>query len=137
MYPLRISKFLTCCLAFMSPLFPKWKLLWWGQKIKNVKCETQCTKAKNRIKEKKKKTFEEYLPRYVLQCTSAVIPLRQSNVTDITWDLLLLLLSCFSRVRLRATPETAARQASPSLGFSRQEHWSGLPFPSPMHEGKK
>ena len=26
---------------------------------------------------------------------------------------------------------------SPSLGFSRQEHWSGLPFPSPMHESEK
>ena len=44
---------------------------------------------------------------------------------------LLLLLSCFSRVRLCATPWTAAYQASPSMGFSRQEHWSGLPFPSP------
>ena len=31
----------------------------------------------------------------------------------------------------------AARQASPSLGFSRQEHWSGLAFPSPMHESEK
>ena len=51
--------------------------------------------------------------------------------------LLLLLLSCFSRVRLCATPETAAHQAPPSLGFSRQEHWSGLPFPSPMHESEK
>ena len=30
----------------------------------------------------------------------------------------------------------AAHQAPPSLGFSRQEHWSGLPFPSPMHERK-
>ena len=50
--------------------------------------------------------------------------------------LLLLLLSCFSRVRLCATPETAAHQAPPSLGFSRQEHWSGLPFPSPMHESE-
>ena len=29
------------------------------------------------------------------------------------------------------TPETAAHEAPPSLGFSRQEHWSGLPFPSP------
>ena len=38
--------------------------------------------------------------------------------------LLLLLLSRFSRVRLCATPETAAHQAPPSLGFSRQEHWS-------------
>ena len=37
--------------------------------------------------------------------------------------LLLLLLSHFSRVRLCAIPETAAHQASPALGFSRQEHW--------------
>ena len=34
-------------------------------------------------------------------------------------------------------PQTAAHQAPPSLGFSRQEHWSGLPFPSPMHESEK
>ena len=40
--------------------------------------------------------------------------------------LLLLLLSHFSRVWLCATPKTAAHQAPPSLGFSRQEHWSGL-----------
>ena len=51
--------------------------------------------------------------------------------------LLLLLLSSFSRVRLCATPQTAAHKAPPSLGFSRQEHWSGLPFPSPMHEKVK
>ena len=50
---------------------------------------------------------------------------------------LLLLLSHFSRVQLCATPQTAAHQAPPSLGFSRQEHWSGLPFPSPMHESEK
>ena len=37
--------------------------------------------------------------------------------------LLLLLLSRFSRVQLCATPYTAAHQAAPSLGFSRQEHW--------------
>ena len=49
----------------------------------------------------------------------------------------LLLLSHFCRVRLCATPETEAHQAPPSLGFSRQEHWSGLPFPSPMHESEK
>ena len=42
--------------------------------------------------------------------------------------LLLLLLSRFSRVRLCATRETTAHQAPPSLGFSRQEHWSGLPI---------
>ena len=51
--------------------------------------------------------------------------------------LLLLLISCFSRVWLCATPETATHQAPPSLGFTRQEHWSGLPFPSPMHESEK
>ena len=51
--------------------------------------------------------------------------------------LLLLLLSHFSRVQLCATPETAAHQAPPSLGFSWQEHWSGLPFPSSMHESEK
>ena len=50
---------------------------------------------------------------------------------------LLLLLSRFSRVRLCATPQMAAHQAPPSLGFSRQEHWSGLPFPSPMQESEK
>ena len=48
----------------------------------------------------------------------------------------MLLLSRFSCVRLCATPETAAHQAPPSLGLSRQEHWSGLPFPSPMHESE-
>ena len=42
-----------------------------------------------------------------------------------------------SRVRLCATPETAAHQAPPSLGFSRREHWSGLSFPSPIHKSEK
>ena len=36
-----------------------------------------------------------------------------------------------SRVRLFATPRTAAYQAPPSLGFSRQEYWSWVPLPSP------
>ena len=36
-----------------------------------------------------------------------------------------------SRVRLFATPWTVAYQALPSMGFSRQEYWSGVPFPSP------
>ena len=38
-----------------------------------------------------------------------------------------------SRVRLFATSWTVACQAPPSMGFSRQEYWSGLPFPSPGH----
>ena len=36
-----------------------------------------------------------------------------------------------SHVQLLATPWTAAYQAPPSMGFSRQEYWSGLPLPSP------
>ena len=52
-------------------------------------------------------------------------------------DVHMLLLSHFSRVQPCAIPETAAHQAPPSLGFSRQEHWSGLPFPSPVHESEK
>ena len=74
-------------------------------------------------------------------------PLEKGKATHssiLTWriawtveSLLLLLLSRFSRVRLCATPETAAHQAPLSLGFSRQEHWSGLPFPSSMHESEK
>ena len=34
-------------------------------------------------------------------------------------------------------PIDGSHQAPPSLGFSRQEHWSGLPFPSPMHQSEK
>ena len=34
-------------------------------------------------------------------------------------------------------PIDSSLPGSPSLGFSRQEHWSGLPFPSPVHESEK
>ena len=47
---------------------------------------------------------------------------------------LLLLLSHFSRL---CDPTAGSPPGSPSLGFSRQEHWSGLPFPSPMQESEK
>ena len=49
---------------------------------------------------------------------------------------MLLLLSHFSHVWLCVTPQMAAHQAPPSLEFSSQEHWSGLPFPSPMRESE-
>ena len=42
-----------------------------------------------------------------------------------------------SRVWPSATPWTTAYQAPPSMGFSRQEYWSGVPLPSPMHESEK
>ena len=41
------------------------------------------------------------------------------------------LVKSLSRVRLFVTPWTVAYQAPPSMGFSRQERWSGLPFPAP------
>ena len=50
------------------------------------------------------------------------------SVLDILWYVKVKLLS---RVRLFATPWTVAYQAPPSMGFSRQECWSGLPFPFP------
>ena len=61
---------------------------------------------------------------------------RKKGIGNIpSWDPIylpsLLLLSRFSRVRLCATPRTVAHQAPLSMGFSTQEYWSGLPFPSP------
>ena len=64
------------------------------------------------------------------------LPSEPPGIHQGAW-LLLLLLSRFSRVWLCVTPETAAHQASLSLGFSRQEHWCGLPFPSPVQESEK
>ena len=66
--------------------------------------------------------------------TSYVTGILKNKLTKV---LLLLPLSRFSCVRFCATPQTEAYQAPPSLGFSRQEHWSGLPFPSPMHVSEK
>ena len=48
------------------------------------------------------------------------------------YGILLLLLSRFSRVQLCATPWTAAYQVPPSMGFSGQQYWSGVPLPSPQ-----
>ena len=83
----------------------------------------------------KKNTFESVLMRWM-----KLEPIIQSEVSQKEkhqYSMLLLLLSRSSHVRLCETPQTAAQQAPPSLGFSRQEHWSGLPFPSSMHESEK
>ena len=45
----------------------------------------------------------------------------------------LLKVRLLSRVQLLATPWTADHQAPPPMGFSRQEYWSGVPFPSPSY----
>ena len=64
-----------------------------------------------------------------LQYSSLEKPPRQRSLVGYG----LLLLSHFSHVQLCVTPWMAAHQAPLSLGFSRKEHWSRLPFPSPMH----
>ena len=79
----------------------------------------------------KKDTFESVLMRWM-----KLEPIIQSEVTQKEKHQYSML-SLFSCVRLCVTPETAAHQAPPFLGFSRQEHWSGLPFPSPVHESEK
>ena len=83
----------------------------------------------------KKKTFESVLMRWM-----KLEPIIQSEVSQKEkhqYSMLLLLLLVTSVMSNSVTPETAAHQAPPSLGFSRQEHWSRLPFPSPMHESEK
>ena len=64
-----------------------------------------------------------YIPEIVSECFWAVITLEK--IKDLIW------VKSLSRVRLFVTPQTVAHQAPPSTGFSRQEYWSGVPFPSP------
>ena len=58
-----------------------------------------------------------------------------SDWTELKWRLIIpslkVKVKSFSRVRLFETPWTAAYQAPPSMGFSRQEYWNGVPLPSP------
>ena len=62
---------------------------------------------------------------------ASYFPYNNTQGPDVYPTLLLLLLSCFSRVQLCTTLWTVARQAPPSMEFSRQEYWSGLPCPPP------
>ena len=76
--------------------------------------------------------FMQSLSIYILQGIKYLTPLQIHNVfAYIISYYTAKLLSCFSRVRLCATPQTVAHQAPPSLGFS------GLPFPSPVQESEK
>ena len=84
----------------------------------------------------KKNTFESVLIRKLEPIIQSEASQKEKHQYSMLL-LLLLLLSRFSRVQLCETPQTAAQQAPSSLGFSRQEHWSGLPFPSPMQENEK
>ena len=62
----------------------------------------------------------------VISRVKALFPFSYFGGNDVFfWQTYLLLVSRFSHVRLCATPHMAAHPAPPSLGFSRQEHWSG------------
>ena len=60
-----------------------------------------------------------------------LIILHITNIQRRKYESLPMKVKSLSHVRLFATPWTVAYQASPSMGFSREEYWSGLSFPSP------
>ena len=89
--------------------------------------------------------FKSLLGRCCLSLNKSLISLNQTycctilqyvQISNHYFVCLTLLLSCFSHVQLYATPIDGSHQALPSLGFSRQEYQSGLPFLSPMHESE-
>ena len=82
-------------------------------------------------------TYIMYLSIYEFIFIHANCHLRGDEENESSYLCMLLLLSRFSHVQLCENPYTAAHQAPLSLGFSRQEHWSEFPFPSPMHECEK
>ena len=89
--------------------------LFWDIRCKVSAVVPWASETRQRTKEKEVRLFIQILFFFFGMCWSAhglFVPL-------------LRLLSRFRGVRLCATPQTAAHQAPPSLGFSRQEHWSG------------
>jgi len=71
-----------------------------------------------------------YIKAFLIRCQN----IQACHVLQMKWQLYhSVQFSCFSRVQLCATLWTAAHQAPLSTGFSRQEYWSGLPFPSPTY----
>ena len=92
-------------------------------------CESWTIK---KAKHQRTDAFELWCWRRLLRVPWTVRRSNQSILKEITGTIAeLLLLTHFSRVRLCVTPWMPAHQAPPSMGFSRQEYWSGLPFPSP------
>ena len=80
------------------------------------------------------KTFIENNQYYTMQEIANILKISKSSIENHLHQLEVKWRSevkSLSRVRLFATPWTVAYQAPPSMGFSRQEYWSGLPFPSP------
>ena len=104
-YALIVSKFLICALHVASPLFFFLTSVDFCSEFKLIQWSSSTE---------------------VFLCSSSLfLPFTyEVNWSEVKW---------LSHVRLFATPWTVAYQAPPSMGFSRQEYWSGLPFPSPSY----
>ena len=78
-----------------------------------------------------------YIYIYILQ--NKVIRFRTIGFQQIQgiWNAMLCYAKSLQSCPTLCDPIDGSHQAPPSLGFSRQEHWSGLPFPFPMHESEK
>ena len=78
-------------------------------------------------------------------CPASMNSMRQVLVLGKRWicvcsQLLMTIAAAAKSLQLCLTlcdPTDGSPPGSPSLGFSRQEHWNGLPFPSPVHESEK
>ena len=83
-------------------------------------------------KSRGQRSLEGYRPWQRVECdwTRATLQRVNAGTSLVVQWLRKVKVKLLSRVRLFATPWTAAYYASPSMGFSRQEYWSGLPFPS-------
>ena len=77
------------------------------------------------------KSRDTTLPKKVRIVKAMVFPLVMYGYESWTVKKAKVKVNSLSHVQLFATPWTVAYQAPPSMGFSRQEYWSGLPFPSP------
>ena len=71
-----------------------------------------------------------FIALYISDVMFGVAPIREGGVL-LECGVCLCVLSCFRGIRLFETLWTVAHQASVSMGFPRQEYWSGLPFPPP------
>ena len=100
--------------------------------LKSSKCSQRLSLSKDRSS-KRKSVVTNSLPESFINREKGLLSKERKLEVHIRSDkllqtimLLLLLLHHFSRVQLCVTPQTAAHQALPCLGFSRQEHWSVL-----------
>ena len=103
--------------------------------LKSQRTAEKCSEKEIRRIQEEEEIFLPYNPAQVPCHPKSLLTVLSTHMQRML--LLLLLLSRFSHVLLFATPWTIACQASTSLGFSRQEYWSGLPVPFPMHESEK